>query len=159
MSFHKAYPLTPKGSKDNGTTPRYFYEELDQEFHFNFDPCPSNPAFDGLSADWGTRTFVNPPFSKKVPWIKKAIEQAEKGNLVVMLLPVDTSTRWFHDLILPNAEIRWIRGRLKGDRGKPYMWATMLAIFRPRVDLAEFLAKDALAAVAFSWIKRKHMFG
>ena len=25
---------------DNWETPRYLYDELNQEFNFNFDPCP-----------------------------------------------------------------------------------------------------------------------
>lgn len=26
--------------KDNWATPKDFYESLDREFHFDFDPCP-----------------------------------------------------------------------------------------------------------------------
>lgn len=125
-----------RGSKDNSPTPTYIYEMLDAEFHFNFDPCTLNDAglrtFDGLGSDWGTRTFVNPPFSKKIDWIRKAVQEQKKGNLVVMLLPVDTSTAWFHDLILPNTEIRWLKGRMKLPSGKHAMYATMFCIFRPK---------------------------
>jgi len=76
---------------------------------------------------------VNPPYSDKEPWIKKAIEQKRKGKLTVMLLPVDTSTSWFHDLILPHAdEIRFIRGRLKfKPHGQPAKFASMIVIFKP----------------------------
>ncbi len=34
-------------------TPDALYKELDDEFHFDFDPCPHNPTFDGLSIEWG----------------------------------------------------------------------------------------------------------
>jgi hypothetical protein len=45
--------------------------------------------------------------------VLKAIEQAKKGKLCVLLLPVSTSTKLFHDHIKPNAkEIRFVRGRI-----------------------------------------------
>jgi hypothetical protein len=129
--------LNAKGHKDNYATPAYLYEELDKEFQFDHDPCGLNPLglreIDGLG-EWGKRNWVNPPYSKKIPWIQKAIEEQRKGKLTVMLLPVDTSTSWFLDMVLPNAEVRWIRGRLKF--GKTHAaYASMLAIFRPRTVL------------------------
>ena len=48
---------------DNWQTPKWLYDELDAEFHFNFDPCPLNSTFDGLKCDWGESNFVNPPYS------------------------------------------------------------------------------------------------
>ena len=53
----------------------------------------------------------------------------KKGVTVVMLLKSDTSTKWFHELILPNAEVRFIKGRLKFN-GKPAPFPSLLAIFR-----------------------------
>jgi hypothetical protein len=44
----------------------------------------------------------------------KAIEESKKGKLCVMLLPVSTSTKLFHESIQPNAnEIRFVKGRVK----------------------------------------------
>lgn len=104
---------------DNWATPTKFYLELDREFNFDFDPCPYNDSgnleFDGLKVEWGQRNFINPPYSRnlKEAFVKKAIEESEKGKLCVMLLPVSTSTKLFHELIQPNAkEIRFIKGRL-----------------------------------------------
>jgi hypothetical protein len=95
MSFHSTYK-EPRGFKDSSPTPKYFYDQINAEFHFDFDPCPLTNNlrdFDGLTSDWrGKRIFVNPPFSQKPQWIRKAIEESKKGKLVVMLLPVDTST-------------------------------------------------------------------
>jgi site-specific DNA-methyltransferase (adenine-specific) len=103
-----------KISNQDARTPEDLYRQLDEEFHFDFDPCPNNPTFDGLKVEWGKSNYVNPPYANKTPWILKAIEESRKGKTVVMLLPVDTSTRWFHDLILTYAdEIRFIRGRLR----------------------------------------------
>lgn len=132
---YSAYMRT-NGPNDNIATPESLFDDLDAEFHFDFDPNPINPEglrdHDGLGK-WGKSNFCNPPYSRKEPWIMKAISEQERGNLTVMLLPVDTSTAWFHDLVLPNAEIRWIRGRVQFFPGKPAPFASMLAIFRPKV--------------------------
>ena len=100
---------------DNWATPKEFYDTLNEEFHFDYDPCPLNGT-GGLEGDWGERNFINPPYSRtlKEAFVKKAIEQSKKGKLCVMLLPVSTSTVLFHEHILPNAkDIRFVRGRIK----------------------------------------------
>ena len=53
-----------------------------------------------------------------------------------MLLPVKTDTLWFHELVQPHAEVRFLRGRLAfhGWKGRPLTRArfpNMLAIFWP----------------------------
>ena len=104
---------------DNWATPKDFYDELDKEFNFDFDPCPLDhdiKEWDGLEIEWGKRNYINPPYSRKLKesFVKKAIEESKKGKLCVMLLPVSTSTKLFHDYILPNKkEIRFIKGRLR----------------------------------------------
>lgn len=98
---------------DEWRTPKKIYEDLDKEFHFDFDPCPyPRSKFDGLEIEWGSRNFVNPPYSKTTDWVKKALAEHHKGKIVVMLLRLDASTIWFRDLILPNAEIRLYDDRL-----------------------------------------------
>ena len=101
---------------DDWATPAYIYDDLNEEFHFNFDPCPLNSKFDGLLGDWGSSNFVNPPYSRKLKeaFVKKAVEQSKTGKRCVLLIPVSTSTALFHDVIRPNAkEIRFCRGRIK----------------------------------------------
>ena len=106
---------------DNWETPKYLYDQLNEEFDFNFDPCPLfigeiPKEKDGLLIDWKERNFINPPYSRKLKeaFVKKAIAESKKGKLCVMLLPVSTSTILFHEHIMPNAyEIRFIKGRVK----------------------------------------------
>jgi len=133
-----------KNMHDNWKTPKDFYNKLDLEFNFNFDPCPyteSEIVIDGLNINWGTRTFCNPPYSRKLKelFIFKGFEEYKKGNLVVFLLPVSTSTKIFHEILLPNAEIRFVKGRLKfegynsnGDlvNNKTGMHDSMVCIFK-----------------------------
>jgi len=116
--------------RDNYQTPKALYEELDKEFHFDYDPCPLNPIGlrdrDGLGEWKGHSIFINPPYSKPRPWIENALKQKDKT--IVMLLKADTSTNWFHDLILPNAEIRFIRGRLHFNEKGPAPFPSMVVI-------------------------------
>lgn len=105
--------------KDDWATPLYFYDKLNKEFNFNFDPCPYQhdiEKWNGLHIEWKERNFINPPYSRKLKdaFVIKAIEESKKGKLCVMLLPVSTSTRLFHDYILTNKkEIRFIDRRIK----------------------------------------------
>ncbi len=67
--------------KQNWKTPVDFYEGLNKEFDFNFDPCPLEPDFDGLSIEWKERNFINPPYSEIKDWVKKCYDEANKGKL------------------------------------------------------------------------------
>lgn len=40
-------------ARQNWKTPKAFYQALDAEFKFDFDPCPPKPTFDGLNVQWG----------------------------------------------------------------------------------------------------------
>jgi DNA N-6-adenine-methyltransferase (Dam) len=104
---------------DTWLTPQDFYDKLNARFSFDdFDPCPPNcnlELFNGLLVEWAPRTFVNPPYSRidKENFFYKGYEESLKGKLAVFLVPTSTSTKIFHDLILPNARIEFLRGRLK----------------------------------------------
>lgn len=109
MIMHQSqlHPASNKFHAGNGAdgkhywlTPKDVYEKLNQEFHFDFDPCPypKPTGFDGLTCEWGQRNYVNPPFGsiihegkKKGPtaWMRKAIQEQEKGKLSVVVYPVD----------------------------------------------------------------------
>jgi len=132
---------------DNWLTPLAIYDPLNSEFNFDFDPCPYQEGEllnDGLKIDWGMVNFVNPPYSPelKKAFVLKAIEEKKKGKISVLLIPVSTSTKLFHDHIKPNAsEIRFIKGRISfeklddsGNRikiGNGNPLDSMIVIFKP----------------------------
>ena len=116
-------------NKQDWTTPKEFYDKLNSEFKFDFDPCPMNPTFDGLNIEWGKCNFVNPPYNKIKDWIKKGYEEWQKGKTVVFLIPARTDTRWFHSYLYNQVEIRFIKGRLKfGDGKSPAPFPSMICI-------------------------------
>ena len=95
-------------------TPPEVMEPLQAEFDFYFDPCPCpKPAdFDGLTCEWGSSNYVNPPFGsilhqgkKKGPtaWARKAIEENAKGKRVVLVYPID---KWVLMLLKAGAKVR-----------------------------------------------------
>jgi hypothetical protein len=88
-------------------TPGDLYKKLDDEFHFDFDPCPYPlpDGFDGLTCEWGKSNYVNPPFGsiihngkKKGPtaWVRKAIEEYKKVKTVIFVYPID---KWIFMLL------------------------------------------------------------
>jgi site-specific DNA-methyltransferase (adenine-specific) len=119
----------------NEKTPNGFYNQLNEEFNFDFDPCPLNSSFDGLSINWGKRCYINPPYGKAIRrWLEKALLEIDKNNtqLAVFLLPANTDVKWFHEIVLPRAlEIRFIKGRLKfGEHNNSAPFASMVIIFK-----------------------------
>ena len=108
--FHKG---NEKDGKHYWLTPPKLMHSLQLEFDFDFDACPfpKPDDFDGLTCDWGERTYVNPPFGsiihngkKKGPtaWARKAIFESQKGKKIVMVYPID---KWVLMLIEAGAKI------------------------------------------------------
>ena len=122
-------------------TPQDFFDKYNEEFNFTFDVCalPENakvqnyytPEINGLAQTWSGRCWCNPPYGREISyWVKKAYESK---CLTVMLLPARTDTKWFHAYIYknPNAEIRFIKGRLKfGGSKNSAPFPNMVVIFR-----------------------------
>ena len=124
-------------------TPQWFFDELCAEFNFTLDPASTHENAkcikhytvdeDGLSQDWsGETVFCNPPYGRETKkWVEKAYFESKKGVTTVFLLPCRPDVSYFHDYILPFAEVRFIRGRLKfGGSKNSAPFPSMVAIFR-----------------------------
>ena len=106
-----------KDGKHYWLTPPELMQSLQTEFKFDFDPCPFPKPnnFDGLSAEWGSSNYVNPPFGvvmhegkKKgaTAWVRKAITEYNKGKKVVFVYPID---KWVLMLLDAGAKVRNLR--------------------------------------------------
>lgn len=95
-------------NNDNWQTPDKLYKLLDDIFHFDFDPYPSywDGKFDGHTDEWGKSNFINPPYNRidKPKAIKRAFNEWVNGKKSVLLIPANTDTNQFHDLIWPNSQ-------------------------------------------------------
>jgi len=130
-------------------TPQDFFDELDQEFSFDFDPCATienakcaqfyTKENDGLSLPWYGTVFMNPPYGREIgKWVARAADEGKKGATVVCLLPARTDTRWYHEHIWDaknhrpreGVQVRLIRGRLKfGGASNSAPFPSMVVIF------------------------------
>jgi len=119
---------------DDWSTPKDFYNKLNKEFHFDFDPCPlRNNTCDALFKDWNGNIFVNPPYSNISNFLEKGLLELNKGNarVVVFLVPARTDTKWFHKFVLNKAEIRFVKGRLRfGNSNNNAPFPSLVLVYR-----------------------------
>lgn len=128
---------------DEWATPQGLFDRLNAEFGFTLDVCANesnhkvsryfDKAADGLAQDWtGEICWMNPPYGREIPkWVAKARATAERGGVVVGLLPARTDTRWWAD-VMQATELRFIRGRIRfggSSAGAPFpsvvvVWGT-----------------------------------
>jgi site-specific DNA-methyltransferase (adenine-specific) len=126
---------TPLNERDNARTPPSLFKMLDDRFHFALDAACSrenclcfrgifgDEDYDAIDHDWfklsdGQPIYVNPPYSRGNidRFIKKAYSESLKGATVVMLLPSDTSTRYFHNYCMKASEIIFLQPRVHFNR-------------------------------------------
>lgn len=96
-------PFMHSAKQDVVSTPQCILDDLNAVFHFDFDPAPINPTFDGLAPEtrWGKSNYINPPFSDIEPWMRKAVAC---GELCVFLVPLRTNSDYWRDHVWPNID-------------------------------------------------------
>ena len=125
--------------KDEWQTPKELFNKLNDEFNFDVDvACNDKNCLcdcgltDSLNVlDWAMLPdypnmifWMNPPYSKPnlLLFSKKAYEESQKGCIVVGLLPLDCSTKWFKEYVMKSDEIRYLGKRVRfidPNTGKP----------------------------------------
>ena len=137
-------------TSDEWATPRDVFEKIAAKYGpFDLDACCRQDTAkaarfftkddDGLAQPWSGRVWVNPPYSQPRVWVERAVKAVRtEGCRVVMLLPGAVDTNWFHDLVLPNADVIFMRGRVRfiGWQGTPIgspKAGNVLAIF-PKLE-------------------------
>lgn len=116
--------------KQEWTTPQDLFDKLNKEFNFNFDlaadetntKCKKffSKEDNALSKEWHGRCWLNPPYGEKnyriSDWVKKCFEEVysyERCDIVVILIPARTNTKWWNNYIMKAQEVRFILGRPK----------------------------------------------
>ena len=77
---------------DNWPTPKYVFDKLNEEFHFDLDVCADDlnhkceryytKEINGLSQEWKGICWMNPPYGRAIgQWVKKAYESSVGGGL------------------------------------------------------------------------------
>lgn len=124
-------------------TPGRLFDVLNREFGFTLDVAASaenalcrryfTVTENGLAQSWQSEVcWMNPPYGPDLPrWMRKAWESALTGATVVCLVPARTHAKWFH-AYCPQAEVRFLRGRLRFDNAEHEApFAQLVIIFRP----------------------------
>ena len=132
--------------KDDWETPQDLFDKLNEEFKFTLDPCCTHKTAkckkyftkedDGLSKSWaGETVFCNPPYGKMIKkWIEKSYMESRNNKCkVVLLIPVRTDTKWFHEFCMDPIVVKsitFIKGRLKfGGQKNPAPFPSMVVEF------------------------------
>ena len=119
-------PVLFSSAKQDWTTPRWLFAQLDAEFGFEIDAAASaenalcdrffTEEDDALQQDWRGRTFSNPPYDRVAKFVEYGWRECyERGNadLVVFVVASRTGTQWWQKFANHGAEIRFIEGRLR----------------------------------------------
>jgi site-specific DNA-methyltransferase (cytosine-N4-specific) len=120
---------------DEWSTPTALFDYYDSIYHFDCDVA-SSPELakcsrfitreqDGIKQEWRKANWLSPPLDNIRLWCKKAWEVAQRGAVVVALLPARTDTDWFRDYVC-HGQIEFLQGRLTLEGGTqvapvPYM--------------------------------------
>ena len=107
--------IADMASSDSNALCSIYYTEKDDSLSFNWFDAVKDIRF-GSAADY---VWLNCPYSKPMPWVKKAIEAQSNGLGVVMLLNDDTSVGWFAEALTAVSEIRHVIGDKK-EKGTGY---------------------------------------
>ena len=119
-------------NKDDWATPK---EVIDLFGKFDYDPATTNEKAaefgiknydtietDGLKADWTPykRIWINPPFTIKHEFLKKAVETFAKTKVdIYILFPIEfITTKRFHDILGEWGGVIYVpNGRIKFESG------------------------------------------
>ena len=139
------FNLDAAASQENAKCEDYFTEEHDGLMQpWVFESVKFSAAYSRGSAlvRQSSRVWLNPPYGRTVgEWVEKAVGEVEAGHseLVVMLLPARTDTKYFHRFIWdkekhqprPGVEVRFLEGRLKfGGATNSAPFPSMVVVFR-----------------------------
>ena len=99
---------------DNWKTPEWLMRLFDSDCWI--DRTPIDYTKDCLISEWNDDrryNYLNPPYSNPLPFILKGIEQHKKhGITVAFLLKLDTSTKWYRELVSADAHFIYVGERL-----------------------------------------------
>lgn len=131
--------------KDLWATPAHIFNPLMDQFNFTLDPCaedhtakcpkyftPFDGTNGGLDELWINEiVFCNPPYSRNNidTWMKHAY-LSSKFSVVVCLIPVSASAKWWHEYVVNKCQLMFYERRIRFD-GAPFTapFSSCLAIY------------------------------
>lgn len=139
---------------DEQATPLWLFDRLNSIFKFTLDAAATREntkcniyytkESNGLIHPWCKSTFCNPPYSigQIKQWVDKATTECIIHNNSVLVLPADTSTKWFTLLREKASVLLFITGRIKfGTNTQVAMFGTVIAIFGYTISQIQLLGQ------------------
>lgn len=133
--------------KDLWGTEAGLFEALNEIYNFTLDPCCTKdtalcdkfytPTENGLIHSWSNEiVFMNPPYSRGNIdlWVEKAYNESENA-IVVALIPVSTSAKWWHKWVIGKCHLVYVQGRVKFEGASSTApFSSALAIYGEKRD-------------------------
>jgi phage N-6-adenine-methyltransferase len=91
---------------------------------------------DGLAQEWPKYgvCFLNPPFARIEPWVKKAYRESRRGVRVAVLVPAGVGSNWWAKWVHGKACVLLLNGRITfvGETA-PYPKDCVLLLYGPDI--------------------------
>jgi phage N-6-adenine-methyltransferase len=135
VSQETLFPIPQQGNtSDDYWTPRWVFDALAIEFDLDVacppEGPPNTPAkswytqeTDGLASPWIGNVWMNPPYSKTSPWVRKFINH----SYGICLVPFARS-KWANELWNDADAVLMMPSTFKFDQGSIFI-QTMLAAY------------------------------
>jgi len=159
-SAHAVRVQTSSVKMDYETPPEFFAALDDDIGPFTLDAASSHrnalctrhytAEEDGLAQPWTGRVWLNPPYGRGIDrWMEKARDSARTtAKLVAVLVPARTSSRWWHEFVMPilkqtePGEVRFLDRRLSfGDCKTQAPFSSVLVVFRNAASVTKLPQK------------------
>lgn len=171
-------PHRVSGKNDHGTPKALYdyYDTLQGKCRFGLDAAAgkSNAKHknfiseeeNALTLEWitktpkGSRVWLNPPYSHMGQFAARVVDQVRKYKFTVyMLCASRTDSRWWQELVIPNAaKVRCIKGRVKFDgQDNGAGFPSVVVVFTPN-SIGEYsvrMVSDDLSPAQRGFLKPK----
>lgn len=140
-NIQRMYKNNKDKPADHGyNTPKYIFKYLDDNFHFEIDPCGTPDNYlgtkycfteddNGLEQEWNRPTFVNPPYGygNESIWLNKCITEHDKHKQpIFILLPSKTESSWFYKAYFESSVIIFPQGRINFIKNGTYKYGNII---------------------------------
>ena len=116
---------------------------------------------DGLQQEWHGNVWLNPPFSMKLQFYRKAVNEYERGNadVVVAVSPSDTSTQWFQQWFSTADMLCFLEGRDWYTQGGSPSFNTVVGVWGPvNEELCNVLQRKGCVVERVQATKQEKLF-
>lgn len=138
--------------EDSGSTPGWVRTWVCSKYPITFHP-DLQPDFLPLVQEWQGFSFAHPPHDEAQLWCEKAVTEAQKGHLSILLLPAVFNSIYWRTVIYSGAtEIHILTCPVKKPGAKKQIVSQMaLVIFAGREGMEETASPPLFLTEPENW--------